>query len=336
MAPLLVVPEPLARPTVRTQNQRVGRWGQNSPELNTLLRRTAEATCPVSADMVPSPDTSPVAILLRQMRHWVPVVLEGHRVDHLTMVPPAACPNTPTDCSTATPPTTASTPGHPPSLAPTAVKDGDRNRPLLFPPGTDHHYSNTDYIVLGMITEEVTGRSYRTEIDQRIIRPLGLRDTRLPQTLPPPTRPHSHGYEPVEESGGTLVPSTTPPSTCPSPGAAGEIVSTTADLDHFFRHPAQRRPPAPGRAARDDRRHQRRRLGPRPGDGHASLRHHRGPRRRHSPATAPSPSTHATAPAKSRWTGPTGAPTPTPARGPRPDDRRPLPLRLGASVLSFG
>ncbi|MFI1038034.1 serine hydrolase domain-containing protein [Streptomyces hygroscopicus] len=123
----------------------------------------------------------------------------------------------------------------PAELVRRAVKDGNRDRPLLFPPGTDHHYSNTDYIVLGMIIEKVTGRSYRTEIDQRIIRPLGLRDTRLPGSSPFITGPHSHGYEPVEKADGTLVPVDFTTVNMSVAGAAGEIISTTADLDRFFR-----------------------------------------------------------------------------------------------------
>ncbi|MFG2859009.1 serine hydrolase domain-containing protein [Streptomyces mirabilis] len=116
----------------------------------------------------------------------------------------------------------------PAELVRRAVKDGDRNRPLLFPPGTDHHYSNTDYIVLGMIIEKVTGRSYRTEIDQRIIRPLALRDTRLPGSSPFLTGPHSHGYEPVEKEDGTLVPVDYTTVNMSIAGAAGEIISLSS------------------------------------------------------------------------------------------------------------
>lgn len=123
----------------------------------------------------------------------------------------------------------------PAELVRRAVKDGNRDRPLLFPPGTGHHYSNTDYIVLGMIVEKVTSRSYGTEIDQRIIRPLGLRDTRLPGSSPFITGPHSHGYEPVETADGTLVPVDWTTVNMSVAGAAGEIISTIADLDRFFR-----------------------------------------------------------------------------------------------------
>ncbi|MER5625705.1 serine hydrolase domain-containing protein [Streptosporangium sp. NPDC002544] len=54
--------------------------------------------------------------------------------------------------------------------------------PRDFPPGSEYRYSNTDYIVLGMLIERVTGRPYATEIRERILRPLGLRHTRGPYT----------------------------------------------------------------------------------------------------------------------------------------------------------
>src|SRR4051812_41670962 len=66
--------------------------------------------------------------------------------------------------------------------------------PPDFAPGTDWHYSNTNYVLLGMIIEKVTGHAWATEVTRRIVAPLGLRhtfapgnDTRLPQ-------PHATGY----------------------------------------------------------------------------------------------------------------------------------------------
>lgn len=44
-------------------------------------------------------------------------------------------------------------------------------------PGTAFAYNNADYIVLGKIIERVTGRPYAEVLDERILRPLGLRDT---------------------------------------------------------------------------------------------------------------------------------------------------------------
>ncbi len=48
-----------------------------------------------------------------------------------------------------------------------------------YPPGKGWEYSNTDYIILGLIIEKVTGNSYASELDSRFLRPLGLPDTYL-------------------------------------------------------------------------------------------------------------------------------------------------------------
>jgi len=44
-------------------------------------------------------------------------------------------------------------------------------------PGSRFDYNNADYFVLGRIVERVTGMSYEEALAQRILRPLGLRDT---------------------------------------------------------------------------------------------------------------------------------------------------------------
>lgn len=44
-------------------------------------------------------------------------------------------------------------------------------------PGTGFEYSNTGYVLLGRVIDEVTGNSYREEIRERFLDPLGLRDT---------------------------------------------------------------------------------------------------------------------------------------------------------------
>lgn len=43
--------------------------------------------------------------------------------------------------------------------------------------GTAFDYNNADYIVLGKIIERVTGKTYEEVLDERILRPLGMRDT---------------------------------------------------------------------------------------------------------------------------------------------------------------
>src|SRR4051812_25018439 len=100
--------------------------------------------------------------------------------------------------------------------------------PLNFPPGTASRYSNSDYIVAGLLVEHLTGRPWAAAVRDRIIRPLGLHDTPLPGARPPTPGPHAHGYT---QRDGALVDVT---AMNPSVGwAAGEIISTTADLDTF-------------------------------------------------------------------------------------------------------
>jgi D-alanyl-D-alanine carboxypeptidase len=101
-------------------------------------------------------------------------------------------------------------------------------RPLDFRPGTAWNYSNTNYVVAGMIVEKITGKPYGEVVRQRVLRPLGLRATVFPgdrTTLP---EPHAHGYLQV---GGVVTDVT---EINPSAAwAAGEVVTTTADLDRF-------------------------------------------------------------------------------------------------------
>jgi len=47
----------------------------------------------------------------------------------------------------------------------------------LFPPGQGWAYTDTGYLLLGLIIEKVTNQSYYEEITQRFLRPLGLADT---------------------------------------------------------------------------------------------------------------------------------------------------------------
>src|SRR4051794_16401845 len=69
------------------------------------------------------------------------------------------------------------------------------SHPPYFPPGTDFHYSNTNYALLGLIAEKIDGTPLAQIMHDRLFGPLDLKDTLLPatnsNTLPDP---YSHGY----------------------------------------------------------------------------------------------------------------------------------------------
>ena len=60
---------------------------------------------------------------------------------------------------------------------PAEIVERFRNQPLLFPPDTQAHYSNSGYILLGMVVEKVSGEPYGTFLQKSIFDPLGMRDT---------------------------------------------------------------------------------------------------------------------------------------------------------------
>jgi D-alanyl-D-alanine carboxypeptidase len=99
-----------------------------------------------------------------------------------------------------------------------------------FAPGTSWSYSNTNYILAGMIINRVTGRSWTHEVSERIIRPLGLRHTITPGTYPFIPGRHAQGYSNFG-SGPTIDVTAINPSAADS---AGSMISTTDDLNRFL------------------------------------------------------------------------------------------------------
>ncbi|MEU1847976.1 serine hydrolase domain-containing protein [Streptomyces sp. NPDC019990] len=87
-------------------------------------------------------------------------------------------------------------------------------------------YSNTNYVLLGLVIQQVTGRSYATEAERRIITPLRLTGTSFPGSRSSLPRPHGHAYA----DDGTDVTALDPRVA----GAAGELVTTLTDLDRFY------------------------------------------------------------------------------------------------------
>jgi D-alanyl-D-alanine carboxypeptidase len=98
-------------------------------------------------------------------------------------------------------------------------------------PGAKFKYSNTNYVLLGLLIQKVTGRPVAENVDQRIIRKLNLRDTYWPGVGEQDINgKHPHGYA---KTGNGVEDVTV---LDPSWGwAAGQIISTTKDLNAFYR-----------------------------------------------------------------------------------------------------
>ncbi len=57
---------------------------------------------------------------------------------------------------------------------PKELIDRFKNVPLEFEPGTKYKYSNSGYFLLGYIIEKVSGKSYKTYVEENILKPLDL------------------------------------------------------------------------------------------------------------------------------------------------------------------
>jgi len=94
--------------------------------------------------------------------------------------------------------------------------------PLDFEPGSDGAYSNTGYVVLGLLLEKLSGQPLRAVLHRAVFGPAGMQSTTLGGS--PTVVPRSGGV-PVENEGLDGVGM-----------AAGGVISTAADVDRFYEH----------------------------------------------------------------------------------------------------
>ncbi|MET9655183.1 serine hydrolase domain-containing protein [Streptomyces sp. NPDC006460] len=103
--------------------------------------------------------------------------------------------------------------------------------PRTTEPGVAYKYSNTNFVVVGMLIEKLTDRPVADAYEHRIFKPLKLRGTSY---VHPDTRIkglHAHGYLHPDEAGAPLVDSTE--QTVSWAQSAGAVISTPADLNTF-------------------------------------------------------------------------------------------------------
>ena len=111
--------------------------------------------------------------------------------------------------------------------------------PLLFDPGSKLQYSNAGINLAARIIEVVSGQSYEAFLDERLLAPLGMRDTTFWPTARQLKR-LATSYRPDAAKTG-LEPTTITPLTHPlhdrsrTPLPAGGLFSTAADMARFGR-----------------------------------------------------------------------------------------------------
>jgi len=98
------------------------------------------------------------------------------------------------------------------------------NTPLDFTPGEKYSYSNTGYVVLGMVIEKLSGRKYGTFVRERIFEPLDMRDSRFnDQSAIVPNRARGYTFSNFVLENADFTSSS-------NPYAAGGLLSSAADM----------------------------------------------------------------------------------------------------------
>ena len=95
-----------------------------------------------------------------------------------------------------------------------------------FPPGKGYHYTNTNYLLIGMIIEEITKDSVGNQIRKRLLEPFGLTQTSYPETEAMPS-PRVHGYHLDKQGNWEDISNTIPVAFM---GSAGAMISDMNDI----------------------------------------------------------------------------------------------------------
>jgi len=104
--------------------------------------------------------------------------------------------------------------------------------PPLFAPGTQYNYSNTNYLLLGLILEAVTHDTARNEIQKRLLTPLGLKNTSFPVEEAGMPAPFSHGFGLDKDKNWEDVTVTLPPMLT---WTAGVMISDMWDMKSWVK-----------------------------------------------------------------------------------------------------
>jgi D-alanyl-D-alanine carboxypeptidase len=107
-----------------------------------------------------------------------------------------------------------------------ALVDIGLSHPPRFAPGTGLNYSNTNTVLLGMIIEQVSGKTLAAFFSERIFQPLGMNNTSWPTGTDLPA-PYARGYTEQTPTGAETEATFLNPSWT---DAAGQLISNLHDL----------------------------------------------------------------------------------------------------------
>lgn len=101
-----------------------------------------------------------------------------------------------------------------------------KDNPLEFAPGAKYNYSNSGYVILGIVLEAVTGKPYATLLKDAIFDPAGMSDSGYDDSAAILKR---------RASGHASNGNNAPPIDMSFPFSAGALYSTTGDLFKYDR-----------------------------------------------------------------------------------------------------
>ena len=116
---------------------------------------------------------------------------------------------------------------------PRDILDEALTKAAQFAPGAKFTYTNTNYIVLGLLAERVAKRPIAEQIETKIVKPLGLKHTYMPKDGEKALRgKHPRGYHTRDNKPGKLVDITDYDTSMA--WTAGAMVSTPSELNKFM------------------------------------------------------------------------------------------------------
>src|SRR6185436_14228134 len=79
-----------------------------------------------------------------------------------------------------------------------------RQKNLNFDPGAEYNYSNTGYVLMGIVVQRVTGKTLRQFAGEQIFGPLGMTNSHFHDNHNEPIKGRAFAYSPLKDGGWTI------------------------------------------------------------------------------------------------------------------------------------